>query len=393
MNELFDGATDPMDADATLKTPTKPDKRPEQQIQELASTVATSVKTTATEVVSSLTRAKTDSGTGTASAIAVSVIAAAEAAAVTVEAAAAAAAAALAVQAAAAALIASAVEETVASSARAAALEAQAATTAAAVAVETAVRAAALAVALAERTAMEAARALATEKAAAQALQLALNDKQALLMEVHHRVKNNLQVIVSLLRLEAGRSQHPDVHAVLADMQGRIRSMALLHKALYRSGTFASVDLGNYLQQVTTQSFSSQSKHPDLVRLTLNFGSVQVGMDQAISAGLLVNELISNCLKHGFPQQRSGEVNVVLQPVVTETQAADPLWYLCVSDTGVGLSSDFEERRKTSLGLQLVHDLSQQIGGSLVVASKPGLGAQFTVIFTALAPKTLVMPL
>jgi two-component sensor histidine kinase len=230
-------------------------------------------------------------------------------------------------------------------------------------------------------------------KQAEQALQQSLKDQHALLMEVHHRVKNNLQVISSLLRMEAQRSQQADTQAVLTEMQGRIRSMALLHKALYHSGTFASVDLGNYLHQVATQAFSSHSLHSDLVRLTLDLGALQVGMDQAISAGLLVNELISNCLKHGFPQDRAGAVSVVLLPVDAQTDAADALWRICVSDTGVGLPPDFEERRKTSLGLQLVDDLSQQIGGGLGVASKPGEGAQFTVTFTALAPKSLVMPI
>jgi two-component sensor histidine kinase len=134
------------------------------------------------------------------------------------------------------------------------------------------------------------------------------------------------------------------------------------------------------------------SVHPDLVQLTLNLGSVQMGMDQAISAGLLVNELISNCLKHGFPQERRGEVSVVLQPVDAATQTDETTWRLCVSDTGVGLPPDFEERRKTSLSMQLANDLSQQVGGSLAIDSQLGQGAQFTVIFAALAPKVLVMP-
>ncbi len=236
------------------------------------------------------------------------------------------------------------------------------------------------------------ARTVNEQKLVEEALNQSIREKTALLMEVHHRVKNNLQVISSLLRMEAVRSNVADTKAVLTDMQGRIRSMALLHKSLYRSGTFASIDLGSYLQQVTTQTFSSQSTHPDLVQLKLNLGSVLVGMDQAISAGLLVNELISNCLKHGFPQERRGEVSVVLQPVDAETQTDAALWRLCVSDTGVGLAPDFEERRKASLGMQLANDLSQQIGGNLAIDSKPGQGAQFSVIFTALAPKALVMP-
>jgi PAS domain S-box-containing protein len=220
-----------------------------------------------------------------------------------------------------------------------------------------------------------------------QLLQQSLKDKQALLSEVHHRVKNNLQVIISLLRLESGRNALEATKAVLTEMQGRIRSMALLHESLYRSGTFASVDLGDYLGQLTMQTFRIHALHPEKVTLNLNMGSVQVGMDQAIASGLLVNELISNALKHGFPQERAGDINVELQPEVTPGQ-----WRLCVKDSGMGLPADFEARRKTSLGLQLVDDLSRQIGGVVAIASTPDQGAQFVVIFEAKAPAIMVMP-
>jgi PAS domain S-box-containing protein len=154
-----------------------------------------------------------------------------------------------------------------------------------------------------------------TERKLAEAgMQQAMHDKDALLKEVHHRVKNNLQVITSLLRLEAGRSLVADTKEVLGYMRGRIRTMAQLHESLYRSGTFASVDLGAYLSQVATQAFKTQELHRDSVRLTLNLGSVQSDMDQAQAAGLLLNELISNCLKHGFPEGQAGQVSVELQP-------------------------------------------------------------------------------
>ena len=230
-------------------------------------------------------------------------------------------------------------------------------------------------------------------KRSAQALQASLREKEALLMEVHHRVKNNLQVITSLLRLEAGRSTVPEAVDVLKAMQGRIRSMAQLHESLYRSGTFASVDLGVYLGQVVTQGFNSQVLSANLLQLKLHMGSVQVGMDQAIACGLLVNELVSNCLKHGFPDDRSGQVYVELQPADPATVQTDALWRLRVRDTGVGLPPDFEDRREQSLGMTLVGDLSQQAGGTLEFQSQPGVGAEFSVVFRALEPVALVMPL
>lgn len=224
------------------------------------------------------------------------------------------------------------------------------------------------------------------------ALQQSLKDKDALLKEVHHRVKNNLQVISSLLRLESRRSAQADTRMVLTDMQGRIRSMALLHESLYRSGTFASVDLASYLKQIVTQAFRAQSDHSGAVRPQFDLAAVEVGMDQAIACGLLVNELVSNSLKHGFPNGRSGEFRVALQPIDAEKQVGGWLWRLHVSDSGVGLPGDFDEKSKLSLGLQLVGDLSKQMSGSLVIDSQPEHGAAFTVLFEVQAPAALAMP-
>lgn len=223
-------------------------------------------------------------------------------------------------------------------------------------------------------------------------LALSLQDKEGLLKEVHHRVKNNLQVITSLLRLESRRSGVPEVVDVLKAMQGRVQTMAHLHESLYRSGTFASVDLGAYLGQIATQAYQTHLLPGSRVQLKLDMGSVPAGMDQAIVCGLLVNELVSNSLKHGFPQARSGEVCVEMQPSSPATVQADALWHLRVSDSGVGLPPEFEELRQRSLGLQLVDDLSQQAQGQLTVQSQPGAGAQFSILLRVEAPAPLVMP-
>lgn len=225
------------------------------------------------------------------------------------------------------------------------------------------------------------------QKLGEEALQELVSEKSALLKEVHHRVKNNLQVITSLLRLESRRSKVDDTKAVLGDMQARIRAMALLHESLYRTGTFASVDLGSYLRKLATQSFQTQATNSGAVQLALNLGSVQVGMDQAIPCGLLINELISNCLKHGFPADTTGHVSIDLQPLDAPQQ-----WRLRVCDTGVGLPENFEDKRKSSLGLQLVADLARQIGGELIISPNLDKGVSFTVRFQALEPVPLAMP-
>lgn len=211
-----------------------------------------------------------------------------------------------------------------------------------------------------------------------QALQVSLREKVALLNEVHHRVKNNLQIITSLLRLEAGRSSQPDTKMVLKDVQGRIRAMALLHEALYRSGTFASVELGGYLKQLATQAFRVQGN--GMVRLDLRLSPAQVSMDVATPCGLLVNELITNALKHAFPPGRGGEILIELHALPTEKDAP-PLWRLRVRDNGIGLPADLDVRREHSLGLQLAADLAKQLGGTLELVSEPGSGSTFSLTF------------
>ncbi len=216
-------------------------------------------------------------------------------------------------------------------------------------------------------------RDITTRKMALQELQKSVLEKEALLMEVHHRVKNNLQVIMSLLRLQTAQIEHPITTAVLKDMQGRIRSMALLHETLYRTGNFACVDLGVYLRDLCGHIFRSIGK-PGIVAAQVDVTSVKVEMDQAISCGLLVNELVSNCIKHAFPEGRVGEIRVELQPLEGGAQLR-----LRVTDNGVGLPSGFDPEQTNSLGMQLVEDLAAQLQGALEIGTGPG--ASFEVIF------------
>lgn len=220
-----------------------------------------------------------------------------------------------------------------------------------------------------------------------ESLRMLVSEKEALLKEVHHRVKNNLQVISSMLRLETRRSTTDHTREVLGDIQARIRAMALLHESLYRSGNLATIDLGSYLRQLSTQAFHTHSTLSGAVQIKLDLGLVQVCMDQAISCGLLVNELISNCLKHGFPAGATGHVSIELHPLEAAQQ-----WCLRVSDTGVGLPVNFEEKRKNSLGLQLAGDLAKQIGGEMKITPNHVKGLSFSVNFRVKEPAPLVMP-
>jgi len=206
-----------------------------------------------------------------------------------------------------------------------------------------------------------------------------LREKEGLLREIHHRVKNNLQVITSLLRLEAGRSAQPATKTALQDMQGRIRSMALLHETLYRSADFARVDLADYLRQLATQLHRAQNTRPGAVRLQLDLAPVSLEAEQAIPCGLIVNELLTNSLKHAFPDGLTGEIRIALHP------SADGRVRLEVGDSGIGLPADLDKRRQRSLGLQLVFDLVRQLQGTLEMGG-PGPGARFIITLTPVKP-------
>lgn len=215
---------------------------------------------------------------------------------------------------------------------------------------------------------------ISARKHAEAALRDSLHEKEALLREVHHRVKNNLQIISSLLRLEAAGIHHPLTRAVLQDMQHRIRSMALLHETLYHADNLARVPLRPYLERLCAQLFRSIAGQPGTVQLHLDIAPVWLDPAQAIPCGLIVNELVSNSLKHAFPQGASGEVRVALQPLHPR-----PELRLSVRDTGVGLPDTFDPDHLRSLGLQLVTDLTRQLEGTLAI--EPGPGAHFTITF------------
>ncbi|MBE7499407.1 MAG: PAS domain S-box protein [Verrucomicrobiales bacterium] len=215
---------------------------------------------------------------------------------------------------------------------------------------------------------------ISARKDAEAALRDSLHEKEALLREVHHRVKNNLQIISSLLRLEAAGIDHPLTRAVLQDMQHRIRSMALLHETLYRSDNLARVHLRPYLERLCAQLFRSLLRQPGAVQLHLDIAPVRLDPAQAIPCGLIVNELVSNSLKHAFPGGAGGAVHVELQPL-----PPSPEFRLSVRDTGVGLPATLEPDRLRSLGLQLVSDLTRQLEGTLAIERGPG--ARFTITF------------
>ncbi|HET7776458.1 MAG TPA: histidine kinase dimerization/phosphoacceptor domain -containing protein, partial [Azospira sp.] len=215
---------------------------------------------------------------------------------------------------------------------------------------------------------------------AQQKLESALQEKTVLLNEVHHRVKNNLQIISSLLNLQATHTADPRLGAILAESQSRVRAMALTHQLLYERKDYSRIDLGEYLErlaQLLLSSYREDSSHIAL-RRALPSTPLFIDLERAIPCGLMVNELVINAFKHAFPGGRTGEVRIDLH-------TADDKLLLSVSDDGVGLPAGFDLTRVKSLGLQLVPLLAEQLGATFTVES--GRGARFSLRFPSMPPK------
>lgn len=200
-------------------------------------------------------------------------------------------------------------------------------------------------------------------------LERAVKDKEALIREVHHRVKNNLQVVASLLRMEFAKSTVGETREALNGMQRRITAMALLHESLYRSKNLATVQLGEYVHELAQKTFMAHALQPDTVDLHVAAVKVMLEQDDAIPIGLILNEWVSNTLKHAFPDGRRGSLHVSLVQVSDTTR-----YCLSVSDTGIGYPADFGAKRESALGMRLVDALSAQIDGTLETSSEGGTG-------------------
>lgn len=192
-------------------------------------------------------------------------------------------------------------------------------------------------------------------------LAAALKEKELLLGEIHHRVKNNLQIIDSLLGLQSAQIADPMTLSILRDSQNRVKSMAAIHQILYESHDFARVNFTQVLDNLTSGLMISYGIDSARIRLRLDAQAILFSMDIAIPLGLMVNELISNALKHAFPEGRSGEIAVLL---VAEANGEVEL---TVSDDGIGIPAGLNIDTSPTLGLQLVRLLSEQVHGTLTI--------------------------
>lgn len=204
-----------------------------------------------------------------------------------------------------------------------------------------------------------------SRKTAEEKIQESLKAKDVLLKEVHHRVKNNLQIISSLLRLQEGYITDEKALSYLRDSQQRIKSMAIIHEKLYQSENFARVNFRNYLQDLSVSVFSSFG-HPQKIKLATNLEPVTLSIDLAIPTGLLVNEILTNACKYAFPADRTGTITVEMKKNRKKRNEV----LIRIADDGVGLPEDAE--KSDTLGLSLIQTLSKQIDGKLKIGRSDG---------------------
>ena len=202
-------------------------------------------------------------------------------------------------------------------------------------------------------------------------MEASLMEKELLLKEIHHRVKNNLQIISSLLSLQMMGTISEDASAALKESQNRIKSMALIHEKLYGSADFANIAFREYAESLITSLSRSYIVNPNLL-ISVDIENVVMDIENAMPCGLIINELVSNSLKYAFPDNRSGEIRILM------TQNADQ-YALTVSDNGIGLPPGINFRKTTSLGMQLVVTLTEQLNGEIMLLE--GTGTTFQITF------------
>ncbi len=200
----------------------------------------------------------------------------------------------------------------------------------------------------------------------------ALREKEVLLKEIHHRVKNNLQIISSLLNLEAGKTQDERVLDIISTSQNRIKSMALIHEKLYQSKEFSRVDFPGYIRSLLDSLLLTYTDDSRFVTPQLDLSPLYLDINTAIPLALIINELVSNSLEHAFPDGRKGVISIGLHDV------GNGDYTLSVADDGVGISDDLDLENTKTLGLQLVNMLTQQIGAVIEVVRKKGTESRIT---------------
>ncbi|GAB6055392.1 PAS domain S-box protein [Methanobacterium alkalithermotolerans] len=215
-------------------------------------------------------------------------------------------------------------------------------------------------------------------KQAEQKIEESLQEKKVLLKEIHHRVKNNLQIVSSLLSLQLHYVHNPETQNIFIESQNRVRSMALIHEKLYRSSNLARINFSNYVESLVEGLISSYSKIPGQINVIIDIEDISLNIETAMPCGLIINELVSNSIKHGFKDQLSGEIKIKIQQ-------EKGICTILISDNGSGFPEDIDFKNTNSLGMQLVTSLVSQIDGEIELSTHKG--TCFRIIFEEIFKK------
>ncbi len=202
-------------------------------------------------------------------------------------------------------------------------------------------------------------------KKAEELLKTSLKEKELLLREIHHRVKNSLQLISSLLSLQASEIEDEEIVERYKESENRIQTIALIHESLYKSTDISNINFKNYIELLIEDIINSYDVDTNHVKTSLEIGNYNLSIETAIPLGLIINELVSNSLKHAFKEQENGEIKIILDRTTDK-------YSLTVKDNGIGLSQDFNLENTSSLGLLLVTSLVHQLEGKIQVKVEGG---------------------
>ncbi len=207
-------------------------------------------------------------------------------------------------------------------------------------------------------------------------IQAALREKEVLLKEIHHRVKNNMQVISSLLQLQAQYIEDEATLFLFEESQSRIYSMALIHEQLYQSDSLDRIDIQSYVENLVDNLFQSFGCSNDSIEISLNVEPIFLNIETAIPCGLIINELVSNCLKYAFISTAKGEIKIDVREISSQK------FHLSIQDNGSGFPADFDVENTETLGVRLVKMLAEQLDGEITIDSNPG--TYYNLIFKEL---------
>ncbi len=209
-------------------------------------------------------------------------------------------------------------------------------------------------------------------------LSSSLREKETLLKEVHHRVKNNLQIVSSILQLQSTYMKDEDAIVAFREGRNRVYTLALIHEKLYRSKDLAKINFAEYIEELTSSIYISFSVNAEQIKLNIKVADVFFDINTAIPCGLIINELITNSIKHAFPEGKKGEINILLQPV-------EGKFVLIISDDGAGFPKDMDFRNTETLGLKLVTSLAKQLDGTIELDRSAG--TKFEITFSEMKYK------